>query len=67
MRDCFPESLGQKRGHAVYTGAHCTQQNTVPPAAQLSIHISLSLLSQQTGHSPAVSYAAGYSHFLLFV
>ena len=25
----FPESLGQKHGCTVYTGAHHTQQNTV--------------------------------------
>lgn len=29
MGDFFPESLGQKRGCAVYTEAHCARQNTV--------------------------------------
>ena len=27
----FPESLGQKRGCALYTGAYYTRQNTVVP------------------------------------
>ena len=29
MKDFFPESLGQKCGYALYTGAHYTQQNMV--------------------------------------
>ena len=29
MKDFFPESLGQKCGCALYTGEHCTGQNTV--------------------------------------
>ena len=29
MKDFFPESLGQKYGHALYVGENYTWQNTV--------------------------------------
>ena len=35
MKIFFPESLGQKRGCALYTGAHYTQQNMVVSAQQI--------------------------------